>query len=524
MKILGKKLVGFASYRRDRIIESILNGSEAQSVFAELEQKKQQPIAISREKAKEILYELSSAYSSKALIVCYWIVRTLQTFMFRKISTYGDEVREIHDLTRDGKIIFYLPNHKSHMDYLLLSYILFHHEIAPPHIAAGVNLSFFPVGSLFRKAGAYFIRRKIAGNFLYTRFLQIYFDWMLKEKISQEFYMEGGRSRDGKIREAQSGIFTLFIEQIRAQKMESQVYFVPTSITYDRLPEIQGLQNELRGAEKETESAFSLIKSLSILWTNHHQVHVQFGKPMALSSLLDGEFTKQKFSEVSGKIFREVQQNKTSTVSSLVALVLLSTQDFIDQLEFTNRVHWLMEFLKPCRQCISEEIANMHKDLNEILKRFESLGWFEKKGSKLHVSSDKRMEMNYYKNDLFPMLLPFYSFTDPSTLEILAHEFPYSKIVSRSFKLEEDDRSFLLKVIEPTLGFYAEVSKQIKTHDLKNIMNKEVQKTLLGHIQSNPAFPYKEMLNTEAVKSACDYFHEINRERTIVPDHTLTNS
>jgi glycerol-3-phosphate O-acyltransferase len=403
MEILGKKLVGFASYRRERIIESILNGSEAQSVFAELDQKKHQSVTTSREKAKNILFELTSAYNPNALKLCYWIVRALQKFMFQKIVTYGDEIQKIHDLTRDGKIIFYLPNHKSHMDYLLLSYILFNHKIAPPHIAAGVNLSFFPVGGLFRRTGAYFIRRKIAGNFLYTRFLQIYFDWMLKEKISQEFYMEGGRSRDGKIREAQSGIFTLFIEQIRAQKLESQVYFVPTSITYDRLPEIKSLQNELRGAEKQKESAFSLLSSLSILWTNHHQFHVQFGKPTPLSSLLEGEFTKQKFSDLSDYIFGQVQENKTTTVSSLVALVLLSSPDSLDQVEFENRIHWLMEFLKPCQQCISTEIANMQRDLNEMIARFEKLGWF-KEEVQCYVSPSKRIEMSYYKNDFFRLL------------------------------------------------------------------------------------------------------------------------
>jgi glycerol-3-phosphate O-acyltransferase len=508
MKILGKKLVGFVSYRRMRIIESILNGNEAKSVFIEVEQKKHQPIRASREKAKEILLELSSASQAKALFVCYWIVTFLQKMMFREISTYGDELKEVYKLTQDGKIIFYLPNHKSHMDYLLLSYILFNQEIAPPHIAAGVNLSFFPVGGLFRRTGAYFIRRKIAGNFLYTRFLQIYFDWMLKEKISQEFYMEGGRSRDGKIREAQSGIFTLFIEQIRAQNLESEVYFVPTSITYDRLPEIKSLQNELLGAEKAKESALSLLKSLSILWTNHGDVHVQFGKPLALNSLLEGEFTKQKFSDLSHRIFSEVQQNKIITVSSLMALVLLSTKDFIEQKDVFERIHWLTDFLKPCRVCISTDIANMQRDLDEILPRFEKLGWFTRRGSMLDVSPSKRIEMNYYKNDLFPTLLPFYSFIEPETQKILMNEFPYSNGSSRRLLVDEEDQVFLRQVIEPTIAFYAEVSKQIKERDLKNIMNKEVQKTLLRYLQDNKSFPYKEMLNTEALRASCSYFHQ----------------
>ena len=88
---------------------------------------------------------------------------------------------------------------------------------------------------------------------------------------------------------------------------------------------MESFQHELLGAEKKTESVFSLIQSLSILWTNHYQVHVQFSSPVALSDMVEGEFSKQKFQEISQNIFGQVQMNKTTTVSSLMAVVLLST-------------------------------------------------------------------------------------------------------------------------------------------------------------------------------------------------------
>jgi glycerol-3-phosphate O-acyltransferase len=397
------------------------------------------------------------------------------------------------------------------MDYLLLSYILFNHAIAPPHIAAGANLSFFPVGWLFRNTGAYFIRRKIAGNFLYTKFLQLYFDWMLREKISQEFYMEGGRSRDGKIREAQSGIFTLFIEQIQARKLESEVYLVPTAITYDRLPEMMGIVGELKGREKEKESAFSLLNSISILWTHHHNMHVQFGKPIQLSSVLEGEFTKQKFQELSHDIFTKVQQQKTATVSSLIAMILLTSKTFLDQNTLFNRMTWLMNFLKPCRQCISEELTNIQKDWDQILERFEKLGWFERRSQSLHVQSSKRIEMNYYKNDLFPVLMPFYSFADEKTQRILQHEFPYASNKGWSYRMEDGDREFLQEVSAPITSFYDDVEALIQKDSIQNIMNKEVQRTILIKLQANKDFPYPEMLTTEALRSACKYIHRDNK-------------
>ncbi|MCC7460489.1 MAG: glycerol-3-phosphate acyltransferase [Proteobacteria bacterium] len=510
MKILGKNVAGFVSYDRHRVIDSILKSPEAAEIFRELEEKKKQPITLSQKKAREILLELSSSYNSSALKLCYWIVRVLKKLMFKGALTYGDEVKTIESLTSQGKIIFYLPNHKSHMDYLLLSYTLFNHGIAPPHIAAGVNLSFFPVGWLFRNTGAYFIRRKIAGNFLYTKFLQLYFDWMLKEKISQEFYMEGGRSRDGKIRDPQSGIFTLFVEQIQARNMMSEVYLVPTAITYDRLPEMKGILNELKGGEKEKESAFSLLSSLSMLWTNHHNMHVQFGKPVALESVLSGELTKQKFHDLSQDVFSKVQQQKTVTVSSLVALVLLSATQSIPEKSVYDRVLWLMNFLKPCRQCISEELANIQKDWSPILERFEKQGWFHRIGAELHIQASKRLEMNYYKNDLFPVLRPFYSFADEQLQYILTHEFPYSKSKTWSFRMDDDDRKFLKQVSQPLESFYKEVSNLIQTDNIQNIMNKEVQRTMLIKLKMNKDFAYPEMHNTEALRSACAFFHQKN--------------
>lgn len=506
MKILGKKLVGYARYNRKDVIDSILQSSSAQNTFAELAQKKHQSPQVSEKKAYEILMELTSACNPNALRVCYWIVKFLKKFMFKSIALYGEEKKEIYKLTSEGKVLFYLPNHKSHMDYLLLSYILFNDEVAPPHIAAGVNLAFFPVGGLFRRTGAYFIRRKIAGNFLYTKFLQHYFDWMLQEKISQEFYMEGGRSRDGKIREAQSGIFTLFLEQIIARGLQDQVYFVPTAITYDRLPEMKGMLGELKGAEKEKESAFSVLGSLSMLWTDHGQVHIQFGKPIPLQSLVQTTFSKKDFHALSKQIFTQVQKQKTTTVSSLVALVLLSTTSTIEQSEAYERVEWLMQFLKPCRQCISEELANLQKDWDQILQRFEKLGWFERQGSKIRVNATRRVEMNYYKNDLFPVLMPFFEKKNDHIAAIFEHEYPYANHSNKKRNLAENEIAFLNQVTQPMLGFYKAVLNEITERKIENLLGKDAQKNILAYMSAKK-FEYPEMITTEAVKSACLFFH-----------------
>jgi hypothetical protein len=216
------------------------------------------------------------------------------------------------------------------------------------------------------------------------------------------------------------------------------------------------------------------------------------------------------FHDLSQQIFTQVQQQKTTTVSSLLALVLLTSIDTIDSVKLYDRVTWLMQFLKPCQQCISEDIANIQKDWLLVLERFEKLGWFEKRGSTIVINRKKRMEMNYYKNDLFPVLMPFFFHKDPSILNILHHEYPYVDKSARSRALDSNEKEFLKDTCKPMLYLYAKVFEQTIQHS-GNLASKDVQKNILKTIQTaEPDFPYPEMLTTEAVRSTCLFFHHAN--------------
>jgi glycerol-3-phosphate O-acyltransferase len=502
MKFLPKKLHGLPNYQRHDVIDSILKNPHAQDVFQELQGKKHQPIDESKLKARQILLELSSSYKRYAIEGCFWIVKTLEKLMFDKIMTYGENIGTLQNLVKDNKILFFLPNHKSHMDYLLLSYILYNNGIAPPHIAAGVNLAFFPVGGIFRRTGAYFIRRKIAGNFLYTKMLESYFEWMLQQKICQEFYMEGGRSRDGKIRDAQSGILTLFVEKIQALGLEADIHLVPTSITYDRIPEMGSLLQELRGETKQKENAFSLAQSLSVLTRKYGQVHVHFDHPIALNTLVgNNEFSKKDFHHLSQTVFSKIQQHKIITASGVMALVLMQSPEETKTQTLLNEVNDLMKFLKPCQLCMSEEVVNIQKDFSKILQKYESYGWFYKKGDLIAIEPSKRMEMNYYKNDVLPYLLPYYLKAIENSLhrEILMHEFPFASTEEKS----SGSSDLLKSAFAPLLDFYSEIQEIITANNMENLVSKDTQAAILSKLIRVKA----EMKTTEAVKTASLFFH-----------------
>ena len=118
--------------------------------------------------------------------------------MFDSFDVDGEGLTRAKELYAEGPVVF-VPNHKSHADYLILSHILYHNGMTLPHIAAGINLEFWPLGPVFRRGGAYFIRRAFRDNPLYKAVLESYLEVLIKEGYSQEFFIEGGRSRTGKL-------------------------------------------------------------------------------------------------------------------------------------------------------------------------------------------------------------------------------------------------------------------------------------------------------------------------------------
>ena len=153
-----------------------------------------------------------------------------------------------------------VPCHRSHFDYLILSYLFHANYLSPPHIAAGINLSFWPLGPLFRGAGAYFIRRSFEGNELYKTVFRNYLTFLIREGYTQEFFIEGGRSRTGKILTPKLGMLSAIVNAFIAG-VRRDLYLVPVSIHYGRVVEEESYRRELVGAEKEKESLLSLLKA-----------------------------------------------------------------------------------------------------------------------------------------------------------------------------------------------------------------------------------------------------------------------
>lgn len=199
-------------------------------------------------------------------------------------------IERVRAAAREGSVIL-LPSHKSHVDYLVLSWVLYTRAIMPPLIAAGENLSFFPLGFILRRGGAFFIKRSFQGKKLYAALVDAYMRRLLVEGYPVEFFIEGGRSRTGKLLPPKYGLLTMVTDAaltLRSRK----VSFVPVSIGYERIVEERSYVHELSGGDKQSENVGDLIRTSSVLKSRYGRLYVQFGEVIPFDDVL-GEALKE---------------------------------------------------------------------------------------------------------------------------------------------------------------------------------------------------------------------------------------
>ncbi|MDA0827319.1 MAG: glycerol-3-phosphate 1-O-acyltransferase PlsB [Proteobacteria bacterium] len=185
----------------------------------------------------------------------------------------------------DNAEIVYVPCHRSHIDYLLLSYVLYHNGLALPHIAAGINLNLFLVGPLLRRAGAFFMRRSFKEDLLYKTVFDEYIHLLLSKGYSLEYFVEGGRSRTGGMLTPRPGMINMTLRGYYRDH-HRDIQFVPVYFSYERVLEISSYLDERKGHQKKTESLRDLFGVFRYFKLDFGQVSVNFGEPISLEQFL----------------------------------------------------------------------------------------------------------------------------------------------------------------------------------------------------------------------------------------------
>ena len=323
-----------------------------------------QNTAIDEKKKIERVQNRAHKYALEiAADVSYPTVRVLHRGMNRLWTELYDGV-QLSGLDRlksvaDGRELVYVPCHRSHIDYLLLSYILYINGFSLPHIAAGINLNLPLVGGLLRRGGAFFLRRSFAGNKVYAAVFNAYLKEILQRGHALEYFVEGGRSRTGRSLPPKGGMLAMTAHAY-LRNPRTPVVFIPVYFGYERLLEGRAFTSELAGGKKQKESIFALLKSLKTLREEYGNVYVNFGEPIELNHLLDRhkqdwrsetiELTRPEWlspviNELGENIMQNINDAACVTPICLLAMGMLSTRqgklgktELIDQMQVYHQL------------------------------------------------------------------------------------------------------------------------------------------------------------------------------------------
>ncbi|XP_008311481.1 dihydroxyacetone phosphate acyltransferase [Cynoglossus semilaevis] len=278
------------------------------------------------EEARRTLDEMSQNLQLGFIRLMSFTLTKVFKKLFSSIFVNMDTLSTLQQSIQQTPVIL-MPNHRSYVDFLVISYIMFSYDLPIPVIAAGIPLAGMKmVGEILRRSGAFFIRRAIGSDKLYWAVLSEYVKTIVRKGHAPlEFYVEGLRSRTLKSITPKLGMMHMVLEPY----LKGQVFditLVPVSISYDRVLEESLLSHELLGVPKPKESTTGLLKASSVLQDSYGAMHVNFGHPLSVRELLKGKINRCQYNFVP----RDLPQKPSAEVQACVswlAHVVVGTQE-----------------------------------------------------------------------------------------------------------------------------------------------------------------------------------------------------
>ena len=276
------------SHRRT-LIDSMLREPRVRAAMAAEADAKKTTLAKVERRAESVAREIAADYSYLVVRVGERLLGRLWNRIYEGVTVRGTE--RLQALARDNTLV-YVPCHRSHIDYLLLSYVIHRAGLTVPHVAAGANLNLPIVGGLLRRGGAFFLRRSFKGDDLYGEVFAAYVHEVLKRGFPMEYFVEGGRSRTGRLLPPKAGLISMTVQSYLREHTRP-LLFIPVYIGYEKLFEGGSYTEELAGKAKRKESIFGLISAIrDVRRERYGVVGVSFARPISLGELLDAEDAK----------------------------------------------------------------------------------------------------------------------------------------------------------------------------------------------------------------------------------------
>ncbi|MGF1698635.1 glycerol-3-phosphate 1-O-acyltransferase PlsB [Vibrio lamellibrachiae] len=433
---------------RQALFQRLLDSQAIEKAIEEEAKAKNIPIEKARKEAHAIMEEVAANFSYSLIKVGQRTLGWLWNRIYQGLNI--SNAATIRRLAQDGHEIVYVPCHRSHMDYLLLSYVLYNEGMVPPHIAAGINLNFFPAGPIFRRGGAFFIRRSFKGNKLYSTVFREYLAELFSKGYSVEYFSEGGRSRTGRLLQAKTGMLAMTI-QAMLRGLNRPVTLVPVYIGYEHVMEVSTYAKELRGKDKEKENAGQVLRTIRKL-RNFGKGYVNFGEPIPLNQYLNEhapEWTQDidpmggnkpqwmnpVVNKLANKMMTNINDAAAANALTLCATALLaSRQRALSRDSLVNQIDSYLSLLKNVPYSLTFTMPSESAD--ELVRHAESLDKFvidsDAMGSIVSLDRHQSVLMTYYRNNIIHLL------AIPSLIAqmlIRSQQLPIATIQSRVAKI-----------------------------------------------------------------------------------------
>jgi glycerol-3-phosphate O-acyltransferase len=506
-------LTGPNILERQQLYNSVLGAKSVRKTIIEEARSKNLSHQQAKLQAKKYVDEIAADYRPGLIRLAEKMLTKIWNKIYNGIEIrHADKVRA---LAQKGHEIIYVPCHRSHMDYLLLTYVIYHEGLVTPHIAAGINLNFRPIGGILRKAGAFYLRRSFAGNKLYTAVFREYLELLFNKGYSVKYFPEGGRSRTGRLLPPKTGMLAMTLQAL-IKGINRPVSIVPVYIGYEHVMEVSSYLKELNGTGKKKESFFQIFSAIKKL-KNYGYGFLSFGEPINLTSYLDQQVPKWRdepgyngdkkpkwLTPVVNNLATDVMSriNQAAAVSgmSICAICLLSAKKHaMAQSELEQAIDHFLELLgdTPYSELATLPKISGKKLLENTLKLNKFTVSEDSFGKIISLKGQNAVALTYYRNNILhlfalPGLISAIVFANKSLpkdqiLVLVAKLYPLLKRELFMYMSAEQATSYTESLITKMLamGLLATNKNQIQTPAADSeafysawLLNRSIQETL----------------------------------------------
>lgn len=428
-----RRSILFFLYREEKVVEGpalrplhkvqeiVLASENVQEAIAARAQQRGASLESARADAEKCFREMAAQMSSTLLAILSMVVTPIFRRLFVSIETSGLE--KVAEYAKRHPIVL-VPSHRSYFDFLLLSWLFYAHHLVPPHILARENMAFGPFGYIFRRAGAFFMRRSF-DDLVYKEVFRAYVAYLVREGFTQEFFIEGTRSRTGRSLAPKFGMLSWDLEGFLAAPQRKDLFFVPIAITYERLVEEGSMIEELGGAAKKDESVMGLVRARKVLRRRWGSAHVSFGEPISLGDAMgdrrarfaaeatpEDAAEKRRFvEELGNRIVERINAATFANATAVAAAAFLGeTRRGLLRHELTRRMQEIVDLLRLEDARLTPALLRDQPDFDEAIAFLLRSDLLESqpdpRGEILFYADGKRRVLDIYRNAILHFLAP----------------------------------------------------------------------------------------------------------------------